>query len=320
VQGDAAAGQVAAAIRGFNAMTPGGPVPRPDILIVARGGGSVEDLWAFNDETLARTVAESAIPLISAVGHETDTTLIDFAAARRAPTPTAAAEMATPVLSELKAMLSVAGGRLDRASGNLLEGRRTRLAAAAAGLPRLSDLVELPAQRFDFIASRLAAGLSGNIAVHTQHLIASSARLTPRLLSRPVEQQGARVTDLGARLASAATRRHRLAADRADLPGLGLRLSAAMTRQLDARSEGLARLEQLRRSVNPDRPLSLGFARVHAADGSLVRSASQLAAGDPARLVFADGERHAVITDGAEPARPRKVGKPSGPAGQGSLF
>ncbi len=320
VQGDAAASQVAAAIEGFNRLEAGGSVPRPDVLIVARGGGSIEDLWPFNDEALARAAAASTIPLISAVGHETDTTLIDFAAARRAPTPTAAAEMATPVLSELRAMLSVAGGRLDRASGNLLEARRTRFAAAAAGLPRLSDLVELPAQRFDFIASRLAAGLSGNIAVHAQYLIASSARLTPRLLSRPVEQQGERVADLGARLASAASRRHRLAADRADLPGLGLRLQTAMSRQLDARSEGLARLEQLRRSVDPDRPLALGFARVHAGDGSLVRSASQLAAGDAARLVFADGDRHAVITDGAEPARPRKAGKPYGAAGQGSLF
>src|SRR3990167_6469557 len=127
VQGDAAAPQVAAAVRGFNAMAPDGPVPRPDILIVARGGGSVEDLWAFNYEALARTVAESTIPLISAVGHETDTTLIDFVSDRRAPTPTAAAEMATPVLSELKALTADYDRRPAPAGGPLIEGRRRRL-------------------------------------------------------------------------------------------------------------------------------------------------------------------------------------------------
>uniref|UniRef100_UPI0025BA1711 exodeoxyribonuclease VII large subunit n=1 Tax=unclassified Brevundimonas TaxID=2622653 RepID=UPI0025BA1711 len=106
VQGDAAAKQVANAIRGFDAMTPDGPIPRPDLLIVARGGGSVEDLWGFNDEQLARTVADATIPIISAVGHETDTTLIDFVSDRRAPTPTGAAEIATPVLAELQWGLS----------------------------------------------------------------------------------------------------------------------------------------------------------------------------------------------------------------------
>ena len=103
VQGDQAAAQVAAAIAGFNALAPSGPAPRPDVLIVARGGGSIEDLWPFNDEALPRAAAASVIPLISAVGHETDTTLIDFVSDRRAPTPTAAAEIATPVLSELRA-------------------------------------------------------------------------------------------------------------------------------------------------------------------------------------------------------------------------
>jgi exodeoxyribonuclease VII large subunit len=128
-------------------------VPRPDILIVARGGGSVEDLWAFNDEGLARTVAEGTIPLISAVGHETDTTLIDFVSDRRAPTPTAAAEMATPVLAELRALISDYDRRLNRCGSRTIEERRTRLVSAARGLPRPADLLALAQQRFDIAGS-----------------------------------------------------------------------------------------------------------------------------------------------------------------------
>jgi exodeoxyribonuclease VII large subunit len=101
-------------IRGFNALKPGGAIPRPDVIIVARGGGSIEDLWPFNEERVVRAVADSEIPLISAVGHETDTTLIDFASDRRAPTPTGAAEMALPVRSELIAQVQTLGGRLTR--------------------------------------------------------------------------------------------------------------------------------------------------------------------------------------------------------------
>src|SRR6188508_3303369 len=121
VQGEGSAEEVAAAIRGFNAFPEGGPVPRPDLLIVARGGGSLEDLWSFNEEIVVRAAAESMIPLISAVGHETDTTLIDFVSDRRAPTPTAAAEMATPVLAELKALVSDLGARMHRCGGRVVD-------------------------------------------------------------------------------------------------------------------------------------------------------------------------------------------------------
>ena len=149
---------MAAAIRGFNAIAPGGPVPRPDVIIVARGGGSIEDLWGFNEEIVVRAAAESRIPLISAVGHETDTTLIDFAADRRAPTPTAAAEMAVPVRLELLAGLA----RLEeRRRGALARGigqRGQRLRDLARGLPRPEALLAERAQRLDGLGAAAAAG------------------------------------------------------------------------------------------------------------------------------------------------------------------
>src|SRR5579884_1519058 len=154
VQGDGAAEEIAAAIRGFNSLARDGPIPRPDLLIVARGGGSIEDLWAFNEEIVVRAAAASAIPLISAVGHETDTTLIDFVSDRRAPTPTAAAEIATPVLAELKALTADYERRLVSCSSRQLEHARTRLLGASRGLPRPMDLLALASQRFDHASSR----------------------------------------------------------------------------------------------------------------------------------------------------------------------
>ncbi|MGK0266879.1 MAG: exodeoxyribonuclease VII large subunit, partial [Maricaulis sp.] len=159
VQGEAAAGQIAEAIRGFNALEAGGRVPRPDLIIVARGGGSIEDLWAFNEEIVVRAAAESLIPLISAVGHETDTTLIDYASDRRAPTPTGAAEIAVPVRAELKASLDTLGGRLVAGLSRLIERRRTELRSAARALPRPTSLLELKRQRFDMVADKLDGAL-----------------------------------------------------------------------------------------------------------------------------------------------------------------
>ncbi|MFC3076523.1 exodeoxyribonuclease VII large subunit [Phenylobacterium terrae] len=301
VQGDAAAAQVCAAINGFCAHGGEGKIPRPDVLIVARGGGSVEDLWPFNDEQLARTVAACAIPLISAVGHETDTTLIDFVSDRRAPTPTAAAEMATPVLAELRAAVNDLSARIHRCGGRVVEDRKGRVEAAGRSLARIPDLVEMAGQRFNIAASKLSAGLTRNVDAHERDLVRVASRLSPHLLERP----------------------QRVQLDR--LNALSSRLAPAVERKLDRAVERLASLEKLRVSLNPDRPLRLGFARVHRPDGSLVTAGAQLSAGDPVALVFQDKEnvRHAVV-DGAapepKPARAARPKAPPAPATQGDLF
>jgi exodeoxyribonuclease VII large subunit len=276
VQGADAAARVAEAIRGMNRLDPDGLPPRPDVLIVARGGGSVEDLWPFNDEALARTAAESRIPLISAVGHETDVTLIDYVADRRAPTPTAAAEIATPVLADLRASLSGLEQRLQRTAAAGLEVRRARLAAAVRGLARPQDLLGLAGQRFDIAAGRLGAALQRNAALHERALAGVGARLGPHLLARAREAGARRVADLEGRLRRAGT----------------LRLERAR--------EALLRLDQLRLSFDPDGPLRRGFARVHRADGTLARSAAALEAGELLRLVFQDGARRAEALGPAE--------------------
>jgi exodeoxyribonuclease VII large subunit len=292
MQGEAAAAQVAAAIAGFNALQPGGPVPRPDVLIVARGGGSVEDLWPFNDETLARTAAASAIPLISAVGHETDTTLIDFVSDKRAPTPTAAAEFATPVFAELAARLANFERRLLACGAQALEIRRTRLSAAARGLPRPQDLLGLATQRLDIASGRLAAGLQRNVSAHAHALAAPAAALKPALLERPIAQKRQRLAEVSARL----------------LP--------TVSRRLQREAERLVSLERQRVSLNPEGPLERGYTLIRRANGRLATSARELAPAEAVRLRFKDGERNAII-DGHGGARRARA---AGDSGQGDLF
>jgi len=310
VQGEGAAPQIAEAIRGFNALPAGGRVPRPDVLIVARGGGSIEDLWAFNEEVVVRAVAESEIPLISAVGHETDTTLIDFASDRRAPTPTGAAEMAVPVRAELKADLDQLGGRLVAGLSRHIERRRTELKSAARALPRPAALMALKRQHFDMVAEKLDPALLNHAAEKRGRLMVLAAGLKPAALSRDLRQKRDLLAERAGRLAPAADRVRR---DR--------------KRDLDnwaARLEALSHQSVLKR----------GFVLVRDRAGKLVRSGANLMEGAGIDLVFADGERGARIEgdrkgpkrapDTPTPAKktkpkPKPRNKPEA-AGQGRLF
>jgi exodeoxyribonuclease VII large subunit len=344
VQGDQAASQVRAAVEGFGSLPPGGAAPRPDLIIVARGGGSVEDLWPFNDEALARAVTACPIPVISAVGHETDTTLIDFVSDRRAPTPTAAAEMATPVFADLAATLADYGRRMLRCASRMMDLGRARLSAATGRLPRVSDLLAIATQRLDMASSRVGAALTANVAAHRHDLATKAASLRPRLLAGAVEAKSESLSTLSRRLeaalsANVAARRHDLATRTASLKprlltaaievksgtvqALGRRLEPLIHRTLSASAERLANLEKLRLSLDPDRPLVRGFARVEREDGHLLRSAGAATSGETVRLVFHDGKRAAVIDGAAKapsapPAPPRKVPPP--PVEQGRLF
>lgn len=263
VQGEGAARQVANAVRGFGAIAPGGPIPRPDVLIVARGGGSIEDLWAFNEEVVVRAVAASPIPVISAVGHETDTTLCDFAADLRAPTPTAAAEMAVPVRAELMAYVSELQARMTRCAQRGIERARERLEAQRRLLPRPDMLLGQARQRADDLAERLRRGLSHRLAVARHELADVAGALRPPLL-----------------LGQIARGKEKLARVRLDPQLLERRLGDA-SRRFDA-------LSRLFQSLDPDAPLSRGFARVMAGD-TLVRSSAQALAAGHVTLKFSDG-------------------------------
>ena len=294
VQGQGAAEQVAGAVRGFSALAPGGPVPRPDLVIVARGGGSIEDLWAFNEEVVVRAVADCTIPVISAVGHETDTTLVDFAADRRAPTPTAAAEMAVPVREELAAQLGELALRQRRGAIRPLQLGRERLAARAERLPRPEALLSPQAQKLDDLGERLRRGLSDRIAVARGSFLQKAGGLSVPLLH--------------ARIARAQDRLS------------GQRLSPALlTTRIATGRERIEALERLAKSLNPDAILQRGYVRVTGADGRTLVHRVDAAAQPSLVLHFGDGEL-AVIPLGSRPpaSSPRKAPPP--PPEQGKLL
>ena len=335
VQGERCAPEVAAAIRGFNALPKDGPIPRPDLLIVARGGGSLEDLWGFNEEVVVRAAAESQIPLISAVGHETDTTLIDHASDRRAPTPTAAAEMAVPVRVELLAALDQRGASLSRCVAMGFVNRAQRLRDLSRALPRPETLTQTAAQRHDLWAGRLDGALGMGVSQRRARLDTLAAHLRPRLLAdlaargrerladrtralgaaaqRRQERGAERLANLSARLAPAYARALGEAArdvtrNRDRLAGLQGRLDASL--RLKALADRLEATDRLRQTLGYRETLARGYAVVRG-DGEVVTTRAAAERAHVLEVEFDDGR----LTLGGKPKRSRKE-----PPTQGSLF
>jgi exodeoxyribonuclease VII large subunit len=294
VQGEKSAVEVAAAIKGFNALPAEGPVRRPDVIIVARGGGSIEDLWSFNEEIVVRAAFASVIPLISAVGHETDTTLIDHVSDRRAPTPSAAAEMAVPVRADLIRHVLRDAERLEGARQRLFTQARQRFTDLARALPKREALLAIPRQRFDFAASKLSSALL--IMVQRQHtrFERAAAALTVTPLLQSAKRHGERVREISERL-RLASRRH--------LADLNQTLSASA---------------KLLETLSYKTTLSRGYAFVAGLKDRLIRRAADITEGERLTLTFADGT--AGVTADGEPPDPKKPRIKGKPAGQGDLF
>jgi exodeoxyribonuclease VII large subunit len=292
VQGETSAAEVAAAISGFNLFAPNGPIPRPDVLIVARGGGSLEDLWSFNEEIVARAAAASKIPLVSAVGHETDYTLIDFVSDRRAPTPSAAAEMVVPVRTELLANVRTCGARLGGSVLRLVTRLRNEVRGLARGLPSADGVLAFPRQRLDSAAARLPRALRANAHAHRVQLARAIAHLSPSVLRNRLRQWGDRYESRAKRLKPCAQA------------------------SLDRLKKHLAGLHRILTALSYQGVLARGFALVRDAAGEPVRSAGAVSTSDPLEIEFADGRVAAIATGGPATRKRRSPDK----QGQGSLF
>jgi exodeoxyribonuclease VII large subunit len=286
VQGEKAAEQIAGAITGFNHAE---GFPRPDVLIVARGGGSMEDLWCFNEEAVVRAAANSKIPLISAVGHETDWTLIDYAADYRAPTPTGAAEVAVPVLDDYLETIADYGLRLSRGLRRNVNEKKTALSAAR--LPRLDGVLAAPQQRLDLAVARLPKPLRLFEPLR-QKLALAAARLRPEQIKRQADRQSDH------------------------LAGLSKSAFQAMRHMSEGRKNVLSRAAKLLDAYSYQGVLERGYALVQTGAGEVVRSKDRLKTGEGVTLTFADGSRKAVI-DGKTA---KKKAKPKPAAPQGDLF
>ncbi len=316
VQGETCSSEVAAAIRGFNALDGAAAAPRPDLIIVARGGGSLEDLWGFNEEAVVRAVAESTIPVISAVGHETDWTLIDLVADARAPTPTKAAEWAAPKHSELVSRVSECIGRARHCVRRHLERQRAEFRGAERGLPRPQTLLAVPRQRLDTAGSRLGQSLRQFSERLRAKFDRCAVRLSPRLAASPLERSAERLARAGEAALRAfrigvAKKRDRLS-DRAGrlypgllagpanrqrerLASLSERSGQGFRNVLKRKAAETTSLAQLLRTLSHKSVLERGFALVRNEDGAVIRRAAALKGAARLDIEFADGHVEAEV-------------------------
>jgi exodeoxyribonuclease VII large subunit len=325
VQGEKAAAEVAAAIAGFNRLPEQGPVPRPDILIVARGGGSLEDLWAFNEEIVVRAAAASTIPLISAVGHETDTTLIDFVSDRRAPTPSAAAEMAVPVRADLMAQTLDFGKRTMACMNRVLREANLAVSGLARGLGDPLRLIEERQQRLDVSGERLRLATQQMVDRRSAELAA--ARLVgPNMVIAAKEQllvgEARALKSAMERFKGDTLQKIGRTSDR--LEQYGERLRRCGTELLEHGRRQVDQFGKLLESYSFHSVLNRGFALVRDQDGHPILTAAVTRAGDTIGIEFADGRIGARVTEGAA-AAPRAAAPPprrrdGGSGGQGSLL
>ena len=302
VQGETSGAEVANAIRGFNALEPGGDIPRPDLLIVARGGGSLEDLWGFNEEEVVRAAADSTIPLISAVGHETDWTLLDHVADHRAPTPTGAAERAVPVRIDLLSQVEDLGNRLRRGVRRVLSEQTQSLRAASRGLPKLEDTLSLPRQRLDAAGLRLGRGLQAGVGVQRARLEKLNALHSPAVITRLIQ-----------------ARRERLDGR------IGKRGQVAVSARVSRARQVLDGHAKMLAALGYQEVLGRGFALVRSkADSRPLRTASATSSGQGVEIEFQDGRVDAVVSGGAAKQTRSASAKRKNPTdkknNQGSLF
>lgn len=319
VQGAEAAPSVISALKGFEAGIP----LRPDVIIVARGGGSVEDLWAFNDEALARQVSAMTIPIVSAIGHETDTTMIDYVADRRAPTPTGAAEITTPVRLELEAALYDHSRRLTVSLRRKLDDASRTLIHLSRAISDPKSLLLTKEQAFDFALSRFSNVLKVRLFHAERALITATSRFGPSLLERPIAIKLERALGLLGRLERALDQSFARARQKARTDELIRRANQAVLRTHTQKKSRLETLSARLETVNPNGPLARGFVRVMR-DGVLVSSAHRLQPNDLVSLVFHDGQKEALISPkpGLEAPKPQKTErtKPLSDKDQISLF
>jgi exodeoxyribonuclease VII large subunit len=316
VQGNQAAEQVARAIAGFDAIPAHGPVPRPDVLIVARGGGAIEDLMPFNEEVVVRAVAACSIPLISAVGHETDTTLIDYVSDLRAPTPTGAAEKAVPVRAELLERAAMLEARLIRGVARGVDSARTELRAASARLPKAETLLANARQRFDLAEGRLAPGLRALVQRGRGRFEGVAGRLRPEVLGYDLKRRTDKLSSLEQRLKAASERRMAKEKDgitqgATRLASLGDRLIRVQSRNQRERARNLEALALRLSSVSHESVLARGFALVQDQSGKLVRSVQTAKQATTLTISVADGSFEATLAGSSNP-RPRA--RPSAPS------